>query len=469
LELFLVFKKGIIFKIGHFKAFCYMEKCKRREILFDKLEARITFVTHKIETAYMLMIYETLRKFSITKTALLFSLLVILSFTSFSQEIPSDEAVISAGKALYENNCTQCHAISADVVVGPGLKGVHSRRPLPWLIKWIRNSTVLIQSGDAYANEIYNKFGKTQMQSFDFKDEEIISIVAYIKSESEKVVAAPAATADAGAPAGTTPTPTVQDSTTLNYILVLFVVILVLVLVILVVVISILTKYLNNRDDLDEIEKGVLNTKIDFAAVYNSKAFKTSVALVFVLVAGKACIDGMVNIGISQGYAPTQPIAFSHKLHAGEYKINCNYCHTGVYKSKSANIPSSNICMNCHNAIRQESPEIQKIYKAISSGRPIEWVRVHNLPDLAYFNHSQHTKVGGLECKNCHGPIEQMEVVQQYSPLTMGWCINCHRETAVNGKGNAYYDNLMAAHAKGSKEPMKVKDIGGLECSKCHY
>ena len=125
--------------------------------------------------------------------------------------------------------------------------------------------------------------------------------------------------------------------------------------------------------------------------------------------------------------------------------------------------------MNCHNQIRQESPEIQKIFKAISTGKPIEWVRVHNLPDLAYFNHSQHTNVGGLECQQCHGPIEKMEVVQQYSPLTMGWCINCHRETAVNGKGNAYYDNLMAIHNKSSKEPMKVKDIGGLECSKCHY
>lgn len=402
------------------------------------------------------------------------NILVVATFfvynNSSAQEIPSDDAVISAGKALYENNCTQCHAISDEVVVGPGLKGVHSRRPLPWLIKWVRNSTLLINSGDAYANEIYNKFGKTQMQSFDFKDEEIISIVAYIKSESEKAAAAPVAAAGDGAQtASTAAAAAPQDTTTLNYILVVFLVILVLILVILVLVISILTKYLNNKGSLSDIDAEQVNMKFDLAAVYNSKAFKTGVAIVFILVAGKACIDGLVGIGISQGYAPTQPIAFSHKLHAGEYKINCNYCHTGVYKSKSANIPSTNICMNCHNAIKQESPEIQKLYKAIETGRPVEWVRVHNLPDLAYFNHSQHTKVGGIQCQQCHGPIETMEVVQQYSPLTMGWCITCHRETAVNGKDNHYYDNLMAAHAKNSKEPMKVKDIGGLECSKCHY
>lgn len=387
---------------------------------------------------------------------------------AYSQEIPTDDAVISAGKALYENNCTQCHAISDEVVVGPGLKNIHQRRKLPWLIKWIRNSTLLINSGDAQAIEVFNKFNKVQMQSFDFKDDEIISIVAYIKSESEKAAAAPVAAADAGATTVAASAAS-QDTTTLNYILAIFIVILILILVILVLVITILTKYLNNRGGLTPEDEELVNTKFDLAVVYNSKAFKGMVVIAFVLVAGKACIDGLVGIGITQGYAPTQPIAFSHKLHAGEYGINCNYCHTGAYKSKSANIPSANICMNCHNAIKQESPEIQKIYKAIETGRPIEWVRVHNLPDLAYFNHAQHTKVGGIECQQCHGPIEKMEVVQQYSSLTMGWCINCHRETAVNGKDNAYYDVLMAAHAKSSKEPMKVKDIGGLECSKCHY
>jgi mono/diheme cytochrome c family protein len=407
---------------------------------------------------------------NIFRTSLFVCTLFVLTglFSIGAQSIPTDEATINAGKALFENNCTQCHAISDEIVVGPGLKGVHARRPLPWLNKWIKNSTLLIQSGDAYANEIYNKFGKTQMQSFDFKDAEILSLVAYIKSESEKTPVA-ASSAAPSASGDTNQAVASQDTTTLNFVLILFVVILVLLLIVLVMIISILSKYLLQKGNLTEVESEIVNSKIDFSAIYTSKPFKMGLVFVFILFIGKACIDGMAGIGISQGYAPTQPIAFSHKLHAGEYKINCNYCHTGVYKSKSANIPSANICMNCHNAIKQESPEIQKIYKAISSGKPIEWVRVHNLPDLAYFNHSQHVKVGGVECKQCHGEVEKMEVVQQYSPLTMGWCINCHRETAVNGKDNAYYDKLLVAHASGSKEPMKVKDIGGLECSKCHY
>ena len=187
------------------------------------------------------------------------------------------------------------------------------------------------------------------------------------------------------------------------------------------------------------------------------------------LLGGKATIDAAYGIGIQQGYAPEQPIKFSHKLHAGEYQINCNYCHTGVYEGKGANVPSANICMNCHNAIKRESPEIQKIYSALEKNEPIQWVRVHNLPDLAYFNHSQHTNVGALECKSCHGDVEKMEVVEQRSSLTMGWCIDCHRQTDVNAKGNAYYDKLVEVHNKDSKTPLKVQNIGGLECSKCHY
>ncbi|MFK7899286.1 MAG: cytochrome c3 family protein [Cyclobacteriaceae bacterium] len=188
----------------------------------------------------------------------------------------------------------------------------------------------------------------------------------------------------------------------------------------------------------------------------------------------------LYGIGVSQGYAPKQPIAFSHKIHAGQMEIDCQYCHTGVRKSKNANIPSPNICMNCHSQIKTESPEIKKIHKAIGynaetgeySGetKPIEWVRIHNLPDLAYFNHSQHAQVGNLQCETCHGEVKEMEVVYQYAPLTMGWCVNCHRETQVNAKGNDYYDKLLEIHeSKYGDEPMKVENIGGTECAKCHY
>jgi hypothetical protein len=196
---------------------------------------------------------------------------------------------------------------------------------------------------------------------------------------------------------------------------------------------------------------------------------------VFTAIVLKTVIDGLFNVGVHQGYAPTQPIAFSHKVHAGDFQIDCNYCHTGVRESKYANIPSVNICMNCHSSIvkitgaTELSNEIQKLYDAKLNNTPIEWIRVHNLPDLAYFNHAQHYEVGNVECETCHGLIEEMEVVKQQENLTMGWCIDCHKTTELNTKGNGYYDKLVELHSETSKNPMVVEDIGGLECAKCHY
>jgi hypothetical protein len=244
---------------------------------------------------------------------------------------------------------------------------------------------------------------------------------------------------------------------------------LLLILVVLALIINVLTKFINQKGDLDPATAEVVNAKFDFGGMVKSRPFIGMVTFVLVAVVFKTVIGGLYSIGVQQGYAPTQPIAFSHKIHAGQYEIDCQYCHTSVYESKQANIPSPNICMNCHSAIKTESLEIQKIYAAVNDNKPIEWVRVHNLPDLSYFNHSQHTNVGGIECQTCHGPIEEMEVVRQHSLLTMGWCIDCHRKTDVNAKGNAYYDNLVELHKKNGKEAMKVEDIGGLECAKCHY
>lgn len=266
----------------------------------------------------------------------------------------------------------------------------------------------------------------------------------------------------------------------LTIILVGLLVILVLILLVLVLIISVLTRFLNQREDLDDEDKEILTQKVDVQNVVKSKPFIGISLFLFLAIALKLVIDGLYSVGIQQGYQPKQPIAFSHALHAGQYEIECQYCHTGVMKGKSANIPSANICMNCHQQIKPESPEIQKIYAAIdfdpdtqtygNNKKPIEWVRIHNLPDLAYFNHAQHVNVGGLECQTCHGAIEEMEVVYQHSKLTMGWCINCHRETQVNADGNDYYDKLLELHESANPgEPLKVENIGGLECSKCHY
>jgi len=379
-------------------------------------------------------------------------------------------ADVAAGETIFKNNCAQCHAVSDEVVVGPGLKGIQQRAPSKdWLYKWIKNSSAVIAGGDQYANQIFERYNKTQMPSYpDLSNQDIDNILAYVESAS--TAAATPAQAQADAQGGVTATTETGGGLSTEYftiILIALLVVLMLVLLVLIMIISLLTKFLNDRKDLSDAEREVLEQRTNFGKILQSGVVKGAVLIIAVLLIGKVSLDSVMRIGISQGYAPKQPIAYSHKLHAGEYKINCAYCHTSVYKAKNASIPSANICMNCHGVIKNASPEIKKLYAAIENDQPIEWIRVHNLPDFSYFNHAQHTNVGGLACQNCHGEIQEMEVVQQVSPLTMGWCIDCHRKTEVNTKGNAYYDKLVAVHA--SKEPMKVATIGGLECSKCHY
>jgi cytochrome c2 len=381
---------------------------------------------------------------------------------------PAGGGDVTLGKDLFEANCKQCHAVTDEVVVGPGLKGVDTRHSQAWLIKWIRNNQKLIAAGDAEAVAVYNKYQKSQMTVFEsLKDNEILGILAYIKS-----AAAPVTPVSGGGDDKVTTTESGAGISAEYFNIILFglIIVLGLVLVVLVLMASLLHRTLNDKTDLSEADKEIVNPVFDLGKFFGSRPMLIGIGMLAFLVFTKVGLDSVMNIGIQQGYAPKQPIAFSHKLHAGQYEIACVYCHTTVYKAKGAYIPSANICMNCHNAIKQGSPEIKKIYTAVENDQPIEWVRVHNLPDLAYFNHSQHTNVAGLDCTNCHGEIKQMEVVQQYSPLTMGWCIDCHRKTAVNTKDNAYYDRLLEYHNKASKgEEMKVVNIGGLECSKCHY
>lgn len=421
--------------------------------------------------------------------ALTYFFSLTFSFFTYAQDaddgIPTDDALVSAGKSLYQANCTQCHAMDQQII-GPALKDVHERREKEWLIEWIKNSQKLIASGDEAAVELFEEYNQTVMAPFPFSDEEITSILAYIKVESDKEPAPATTEATAGEQAGATKASSDSiPSSYLTAVLIVLIVVLVLILVVLGLIVSVLTKYIREKKDLDEDDIEIVSQKTDVVKLLKSDFVIGAVVFIFVALLLKTLIDGAFTIGVQQGYQPTQPIAFSHKIHAGQFEIDCNYCHTGVRKTKAANIPSANICMNCHSGIQNVggasgvSAEIQKIYDAIdfdpSTGqygnntKPIEWVRVHNLPDLAYFNHSQHVEVGGLECQTCHGPIEEMDVVYQYSNLTMGWCINCHRETEVNTKGNEYYTRLVELHAEHSKEPLKVEDIGGLECSKCHY
>jgi hypothetical protein len=238
--------------------------------------------------------------------------------------------------------------------------------------------------------------------------------------------------------------------------------------------------------------------------------------------------EALMNIGVFGGngfektennvnYHPSQPIEFRHDIHVAQNGIDCKYCHSGVLESKHALIPSANVCMNCHKYVKdkegcpESAQKIQKIYNAVKfthgkgyydlaeggdtvrnqegsivyhdvqvdEGDPIEWVKVHNLQDFVYFNHSQHVVVGGLECQECHGPVQEMQTAEHYAPLTMGWCINCHRETEINQelkfskKPNGYYekmhDEFKEAYKRDEDFNFTVEKIGGLECAKCHY
>ncbi len=395
--------------------------------------------------------------------------LILLSFVGQSQEISKDPAVIKDGESLFNANCKSCHAVKRKLV-GPALAGVETRTPsIKWIIEWVKNPAKVIASGDDYANKIYNEYQKAQMTAFTgFKDDQVLSILAYVKAEAEKVDAPVAAGPAVAAASTDSAIPTEY----LNLIMIGMIIILILLVVILGFITTTLKKFLDQRE-LSEEDKQVIHSPYTLGGTLSSPAFIFIVTFIIAAIGFKTVIDGLFSIGVQQNYQPKQPIAFSHKIHAGQYEIECKYCHTGAAKGKSANIPSANVCMNCHTQIKSGTitgeGEIAKIYAAVQNNQPIEWVRIHNLPDLAYFNHAQHVNVGGIQCQTCHGPIQEMDVVKQYSLLTMGWCIDCHRKTDVNTKGNAYYDKLVELHGQASKKAMKVEDIGGLECAKCHY
>jgi len=400
----------------------------------------------------------------------LLALTLIVIFQTSVQAQPN-------GEALFKANCTACHVVGEDAVVGPGLKNVHKKYKEDWLIKWIRNSQALIKSGDALAIKAFESSNKVVMTSFNLSDDEIKSIISYIKTESEAAPAAPVATSGAVS-AGEAK----SDGFPLTLLLVTLT--LIIVFVILNRVQRGLQRVVDDRNGIPEPVK--LKGKAHLKSWIRGN--KKLIALMFIIVSVVGSVAGwkaLASIGLNQNYAPDQPIKFSHQLHVGQNKIDCRYCHSGAEKSKNAGIPSPNLCMNCHKYVKKGpkygTEEIAKIYEAIGwdvetqqytgKTKPIKWVRIHNLPDLAYFNHSQHVKVGGVECETCHGPVGEMEVVKQFSPLTMGWCIQCHRDTQVKTENNGYYTELHAKMKKqyGPDAKLTVEKLGGTECARCHY
>ncbi len=420
------------------------------------------------------------------------SLILISTFCIASVQFVSAQDA-GAGAAIFKQKCTACHALNKQVI-GPALKGINEKYEEAWLLKWIKNAPAMIASGDPQAKASYEQYGPTMMTAFtELSDDDIKNVLAYVKTEGDKPAEAVAAPGSAAGTAGGAGGDGAEVSNFMLGGLIAVIIIAFLVILVLNRVIHTLERLLLRKQgvEVEEEDEEVDGVKKDrFAGLKKlskNKKFIFFVVLLAVIFLGSAGWKGMWETGVHTGYQPVQPIKFSHQLHAGINKIDCQYCHSGAFKSKQASIPSANVCMNCHNYVQatekydgEISPEIMKIYRALDYNpetqkygddqKPIEWVRIHNLPDFAYFNHSQHVKVAGIECQKCHGPIETMEEVYQYSPLTMKWCINCHKETEVNHKDNAYYDKIMAAHdelKKGVKPTAAV--LGGLECGKCHY
>ena len=409
---------------------------------------------------------------------------------TFSTSLSAQEGDPVNGKALYNANCAACHKMDKKMT-GPALRNVEARLAeeegldREWLNNWIRNSASLIKSGDAYANKIYKEYNGTAMTAFpQLSDQDISDVLAY--------TAAPKPEAPAPVPGSVTQTQTsggVSNNLILGALAVLF--------ALLAMALILVKRTLNRFADAKGIDAVSETKRTPIWKAFVQNQFLVLVTAVFFLLSSAYFVYGFfMQVGVDQGYEPVQPIHYSHRIHAGDNGIDCKYCHSSARVSKHSGIPSLNICMNCHKSIgevaevtQQEgineygvdyNSEIQKLYKAVGwdeaeqqytgETSPVKWIRIHNLPDFAYFNHSQHVMVGGIECQTCHGPVEEMEVMYQHAPLTMGWCINCHRETNVKVKDNAYYTKI---HEELSKkygvDQLTAAQMGGLECGKCHY
>jgi mono/diheme cytochrome c family protein len=414
---------------------------------------------------------------SFSKIFFSLALTLTISLTAFSQDA-------AKGKEIFNANCAACHKLDAKST-GPALRGVEAKYDKEWLYKWIKNSGELIKSGDAQAVKVFEENNKVAMTAFpQLSNEDIDNILAYTSEPAPAPVEV--------APVAGAQTASNESGVSNNVILGALSLVMLMLVVMLFLVNNMLTKIAGAKGV--EIVKKNRSLMGLFNAFAKNQFLVLVSAILFLLVSAYFAYGYLMQIGVDQGYEPVQPIHYSHRIHAGENGIDCKYCHSAARVSKHSNIPSLNVCMNCHKNISEVAEttateeyskafydeQIAKLYDAVGwdkslqkytgKTKPVKWVRIHNLPDHVYFNHSQHVTVAGVECQTCHGPVEEMEIMKQHAPLTMGWCINCHRETNVKVEDNAYYKKI---HEELSKKygvsQLTAAQMGGLECGKCHY
>ncbi|HEY5368036.1 MAG TPA: c-type cytochrome [Hanamia sp.] len=409
-----------------------------------------------------------------TKTLTVFLFLTLIS---------SMKSVYAAdGEALFKANCASCHK-PLESYVGPALKGAREREPSKdWVYKWVANTVTMVNS-DPYAMKLKAEHGGVIMTPFpDLSHADIDAILDWANKYQ-----AP------GAPTGGAPGAVAAPSSDNTILYGLLTLILAIIGLILLQVNSNLKKLTDEKEGINS------PAPVPF---YRNKTYLLLVTMVLFVFAGYWLVEGAMGLGRQQGYQPDQPIYFVHKVHAGVNQISCLYCHGGAQDSKHATIPAVNVCMNCHKSIKEytgepilredgttvnANDEIKKLYSYAGwnpdtktydkPGKPVQWVQIHNLPDFVYFNHSQHVKVGQIACQTCHGEIQNMVQVKQFAPLSMGWCVNCHRSTNVQfnddkGHGNKFYSLYEKFHQdiKDKKyDSVTVQMIGGTECGKCHY
>ena len=420
------------------------------------------------------------------------------------------------GEKLFKANCTACHALDKQLV-GPALGGVVDRLKkeqnldTDWIRKWVKDNKALRASGDKYANEVFAKFNKTEMLAFpNLSDKDIDDILEYTTNPPAPEPAADSATAsDTNSVAALEMAQ--KQSTNSKVILISLIAIGGLLLWLLLKL-----RQLVKLQQTEELAGLNATRAVSFGDMYRKYSYiGKGVLVVLGILAAYGIWNWLMWVGVYKGYKPEQPIYFSHKIHAGENKIDCQLCHSSAKYGKVSEVPSMNVCMNCHKMISEYKGkyiepgkdkafydgEIQKIYSAVGwdpasqqytgKTQPVEWTRIHNMPDFVYFNHAQHVVAGenaiitsfnkknpeakiDVVCKACHGQIDTMNVVQMANDFTMGWCIECHRTTEVdmtNGYNKEYFKNLHDKLKKqyGSGTKVTVAAIGGLECGKCHY